>query len=137
MAIPISVVGVGALLLAAGAVMSNPTWRRHNTAARTAASARRVELLGFDPLAEPDRLPRSWTDAPSQRNRLDRFVRDVYTNFPSADELPELVLPTVRDPGDEPSPRVRAALEHFAAVDAAWDACEPATESADGTTLRA
>lgn len=142
-AIPISLVALGALLLAVGAVMSNPTWRRRNSAARAAASARRSELLGFDPLTEPDRRPRSWTDSPSLRNRLDRFVRDVYTTFPSADELPELVLPTVRDPGDEPSPRVRAVLEHFAAVDAERDtdaerdAGDPVTESVDGTALRA
>ncbi|TFD76027.1 hypothetical protein [Cryobacterium fucosi] len=141
-AIPASVVGLGLVLLATGAVMSNPTWRRHNSAARAAASARRIELLGFDPLAEPDRLPLTWTDSPSPRNRLDRFLREVYTNFPSADELPELVLPTVRDPVGEPSPRVRAVLEHFAAVDAARDAEGAgdgalAGEAAPGTTLRA
>ncbi|WP_104127439.1 hypothetical protein [Cryobacterium sp. Y57] len=74
----------------------------------TVAIVTRVALLGFDPLSQPARLPRTWTEDPRVGERLDQFMRDAYTNFPTPSELPALRTPDVRSGRTEVSIQVRA-----------------------------
>ncbi|TFD25198.1 hypothetical protein [Cryobacterium lyxosi] len=109
------------LLLGTGVVFAGVRMARPlplDDAGATAASVTRVALLGFDPLSQPARLPRTWTEDPKVGERLDRFMRDAYTNFPTPGELPALRIPDVRSGRTEASIQVRAVLEQFAATDA-------------------
>ena len=79
------------LLLGTGVVFAGVRMARPlplDDASATAASVTRVALLGFDPLSQPARLPRTWTEDPKVGERLDRFMRDAYMNSPTPSELP-------------------------------------------------
>ncbi|MDJ0376400.1 hypothetical protein [Cryobacterium sp. PH31-L1] len=114
--LPVAWLLLGAGVVFAGARMARPLPTDDSDLA--AGSANRVALLGFDPLTEPARLPRLWTEDPKVGERLDQFMRDAYTNFPTPSELPALRIPDVRSGRTEASIQVRAVLEQFAATDA-------------------
>jgi hypothetical protein len=114
--LPIAWLLLGTAVVLAGARMARSLPLEDSNA--TVASATRIAMLGFDPLSQPMRLPRSWTEDSKAGERLDRFMRDAYTNFPRPDELPELRIPDVRSSRTEASMQVRAVLEQFAAMDA-------------------
>lgn len=107
--------------------MGDPAWAEENGAAQKAASVRRAEILGFDPLDHVDRLPEPWTgweynehseDVDLPEERLQAFMIDAFTALPSPRDLPGLTRPAVRDSSSEPSASVRALLVQFAADDA-------------------
>ncbi|WP_105034591.1 hypothetical protein [Cryobacterium aureum] len=114
--LPIAWLLLGTGVVFAGVRMARPLPTDESDV--SVASATRVALLGFDPLSEPARLPRSWTEDPKVGERLDQFMRDAYTNFPTPSELPPLRIPNVRSGRSEASIQVRALLEQFAATDA-------------------
>ncbi|TFD50219.1 hypothetical protein E3T55_09950 [Cryobacterium frigoriphilum] len=98
--------------------LADPEWHTRNEAAGLAAADRRVELLGFDPLADPTRLPRPWAEDTFVKKRLEQFLTDAYTNFPIPGELLALHLPRTRNPAVERSAQLRALLTRFEATDA-------------------
>ena len=114
--LPIAWLLLGTGVVFAGVRMARPLPVDDSDA--TAASVTRIALLGFDPLSEPARLPRTWTEDSKLGERLDQFMRDAYTNFPTPNELPVLRIPDVRSGRTEASIQVRAVLEQFAATDA-------------------
>lgn len=109
---------IGVVLWFTSRRLSEPGWHTNNDSAAVAAAERRIELLGFDPLEEPDRLPRPWAEDTFVKKRLEQFLMDSYTNFPQPSELLELMLPRTRNPAIEPSELVRALLTRFQSTDA-------------------
>ena len=114
--LPIAWLLLGTGVVLAGVRMSRPLSLDGSDA--KAASVKRIALLGFDPLSQPDRLPQTWTKDSKAGERLDQFMRDAYTNFPTPSELPALRIPDVRSGRTEASIQVRVVLEQFAATDA-------------------
>lgn len=126
---PLTVLGAGTATIIWGLVLSarHPEWRDErargeiasadwtdrNAQARDKASADRRARFGFDPLKDPDWHPEPWTSTPHPGRDITDFTTGAYIGFPSVDQLPALPVATVRDPANEPFPRLREVLRRM------------------------